>query len=326
MQSAMASSVLPEQACILVAGPEGGLLDRWGHLLAPALAQALPPEIALHRTMVGAADGVTGANQFGARTAPDGETVLLAPGEAAMAWLVGDPRAHYDVAHWLSVMVAVSPGIVMARPGVMDGGRRLRMASPGPASIDLPAILGIEILGREVNLLPPLGDEAQLAAIAQGGIDVAYLHGHKVPEQVRAMAAAGAQPLFALGAMDANGSAGRSLAFPDIPTLAELYPTVRGQTLAGPLYTGWCASAAASQLEFALVLPQLTPPAMVALWRRAGSEAAGALDVQSLALANGLRAIGGGEATATAGRVAAGQPALQALRGWLANRFNWKPA
>ena len=46
---------------------------------------------------IGSADGVTGANQFEARGAPDGQTVLLVPGQAAVAWMVGDPRAQFDV-------------------------------------------------------------------------------------------------------------------------------------------------------------------------------------------------------------------------------------
>ncbi|MDR3536053.1 MAG: hypothetical protein P4L71_06100 [Acetobacteraceae bacterium] len=326
MRSAIAGPIFQDAAAILVAGPEGGMLDRWGRVLAPALAQSLPPETPLRRLTVGAPDGVTGANQFGARVAPDGQTVLLAPGDAAIAWLVGDPRAQYDVARWVSVMVAVAPAVVVARPGSVVPGRPLRLASAGPAGPDLPAVLGLDLLGVGLDLLPPLADDALQAAIGQGGVDAAFLRGHRVPDQARALAAAGARPVFTLGALDPQGRVMRCPAFPDVPTLAELYPTIRGQTLAGPLYAGWCAAAVASQLEFALVLPQLTPASMVALWRRAGDDAAGSLDIQALATANGLRALGGGEATATAGAAAADQPALLALRSWLSQRYNWKPA
>jgi hypothetical protein len=112
----------------------------------------------------------------------------------------------------------------------------------------------------------------------------------------------------------------------DVPTLTELYPTLYGRTLTGPLFDAWYAAAIAAQLEFALVLPRLTPAAMVALWRRASSDVAGSPDVQRLAKALGVSALGGGEATAAVGGAAADQPALLALRGWLAGRYNWKPA
>jgi hypothetical protein len=321
-----ADSAFLDNAAILVAGPQGGMLDRWGRVLVPALSRSLPPETALRRTAVGAPDGVTAANQFGARTPPDGETLLLAPGDAALAWLVGDPRAQYDVGRWVSVMVAVSSGVVVARPGTAVPGRRVRLAAASPAGVDLPAVLGLEILGARVDLLPPLSEEAQLATIAQGGVDVAFAHGHNAESQIRAFAAAGAEPVFALGSPGSDGRIDRCPAFPNVPTLAESRVTMRGQAPFGPLYAAWSATAIAAQLEFALVLPQLTPAAMVALWRRAGTEAASTLDVQSLALANGLRTMGGAEATATATAAAPDQDALQALRGWLAERFNWKPA
>lgn len=326
MRAAQAATVFADAATILVAGPDGGLLDRWGRALGPALAQSLPPETTLRRSMVGAADGVTGANQFGARAAPDGQTVLLAPGEAVLAWLVGDPRAQYDVGRWMTVMVGVTPAVVMARPGTIAPGQRLRLPSAGPAGVGLPATLGLEMLGMRTDLLPPLPEDALPAAMAQGAVDAAFLRGHQVIDQARALAAAGAQPVFTLGALDPNGRIMRCAAFPNVPTLAELYPTLHGQTLTGPLYAAWCAAAIASQLEYALVLPQLTPAAMVALWRRAGAEAATTLEVQQLATGAGVRAIGGSEATATAGAAAADQAALLALRGWLAGRFNWKPA
>lgn len=326
MRAAQAATVFAEAATILVAGPDGGVLDRWGRALGPALSQSLPPETILRRSMVGAADGVTGANQFGARAAPDGQTVLLVPGEAVLAWLVGDPRAQYDVGRWMTVMVGVTPAVVMARPGTVTPGQHLRLPSSGPAGVDLPATLGLEILGMRTNLLPPLTEDALPAAMAQGGVDAAFLRGHQVTDQARTLAAAGAQPVFTLGALDPNGRIVRCSAFPNVPTLAELYPTLHGQTLTGPLYAAWCAAAVASQLEYALVLPQLTPAAMVALWRRASAEAATALEVQQLAIGTGVRAIGGSEATATAGATAADQAALLALRGWLAGRFNWKPA
>ena len=67
----------------------------------------------------------------------------------------------------------------------------------------------------------------------------------------------------------------RDPAFPDVPHLAELYATRSGRPPAGPLYDAWRASAAAAQLEFGLVLPQLTPAAMVSLWRNAGTRGRG---------------------------------------------------
>jgi hypothetical protein len=73
------------------------------------------------------------------------------------------------------------------------------------------------------------------------------------------------------------------------------------------------------------VLPQLTPASMVALWRRAGTDAAAALDVQSAARSLDVHPLGGPAATANTAPAAANEPALLALRQWLASRFHWRP-
>jgi hypothetical protein len=323
--AAVAAPAFSDFVTILVAGPDGGILERWSRVIQPALTQSLPPETPIHRVTAGAADGVTGANQFEARSAPDGETILLVPGEAAITWLVGDPRAQYDVARWVSVMAVVTPGLVVARPGATGADRKPRFATSGPAGVDLPAVLGLELLGSRVELLPALAEGSESAAFAGGSIDAVFLRGHKVAEQAAALAGLGAVPVFSLGALDPAGKLTRCPAFPTVPTLLERYATTRGQAPVGPLCTAWCAAAVASQIECGLVLPQLTPAAMVALWRRAGADAAASLEMQSVAMSLGVRAIGGSEATATAGAAAGDQMALREVRRWLTERFGWQP-
>jgi hypothetical protein len=302
-------------------------MDRWARLLAPALAQSLAPGITVRQTASGGPDGVTGANQFGARVAPDGRTVLLAPGETVLDWLVGDPRAKFDVGQWLMVMACVTPAVVVGRPAAFASGGVLRIAAAHPAGHDLPAVLGIELLGGRAVLVPGAVEEDALQTVfARNAVDAILLRGHKVPAQAKAFAEAGAVPIFGLGARDDAGALVRVAEFPDTPTLPELYAQRRGALLSGPIGDAWYAAAAASQLEFGLVLPQLTPAAMVSLWRRAGTDAAGALDVQSPALSLDVHPLGGPAATANAAPAAANQAALLALRNWLASRFNWRPA
>jgi hypothetical protein len=320
MRPAFATPVFPDSATIVVAGPDGGDLDQWSGVMLPALSKGLPPGTPLRRVTTGAPDGVTGANQFNASSAPDGETVLLAPGEAALSWLVGDPRAHYDIARWVSLMIVVTPGLIMARPGALAPSQAVRLATTGPATADLPALLGIELLGARVEPQPMLPDEAQIAAFAHGGVDAVFLRGHKVEERAAALTATGAQPAFSLGALDETGELSRCSLFPAVPTLPELehVPAVH-------LLAAWQAAAIASMMECALVLPQLTPAATVALWRSAGAAAAATQDVQAVAMSLGVRAVGGAEATATSGAVAADEAAQNDLRTWLATRFDWRP-
>jgi hypothetical protein len=330
--NAVAAVPFPDSVTILVAGPDGGRLGRWGDAVASALDATLPPGTTVHATATGGIDGVTGANQFEARVASDGATVLLVPGAAALDWLVGDQRAHFDAEHWVPIMAGVAPAIVMARPDAIPFApdRTIRVAASGPVGPQLPAILGLELLGARVEPVFGLAEPAAAnAAFVAGKADAVLAWGQNVPQQVAALRDAGGKALFTLGMSGANdtpdGVPGRDPAFPDVSTLVELYVALHGIKPTGARYDAWRATAAATQLEFGLVLPRLTSAAMVALWRRAASPAAGQTGVQALADAFAVRPLEGVAAAAAMTGLAADSAALLELRGWLATRFNWRP-
>lgn len=317
---------LVEQPKLLVAGPADGMLNHWADALLPAFEQSLPPDTSIRRVEVGGPDGVTGANQFEARSAPDGETVLLAPGKAALAWMVGDPRAKFDVARWVPVVAGTSTGLVVGHAAVLEPDGRARVAATTPAGPDLAALLGLYLLGVRMEVaLGFVEPGAPEKAFLQGAADAVMLQGPRVPERFSALRAAGAQPLFTLGMLDDSGHLVRDAAFPQVPHFTELQAMRGGARLRGALYDAWCATAAAAQLEFGMVLPQLTPAALVALWRRAGSDAVASLGVQEVAASVNVRPLAGQMATITTLAIAAGAPALKELRGWLASRLNWRP-
>ena len=318
----------PEGATILVAGPDGGRLGRWGEAIETALGAGLPPGTKVQTTCSGGVDGVTGANQFEARVQPDGGTVLLVPGAAALDWLVGDPRAHFDVAHWVPIMAGVTPGIIMARPAATRPGadRIVRVAASGPVGPQLPALLGLDLLGMRVapvfGLVEP---EAAHAAFVADKADAVLVCGQNAPQQVAALRQAGGEALVVLGAVDASGTPGRDPAFPEVPTLAELYTERHRTKPFGARYDAWRAAAAAAQLAFGLVLPRLTSAALVALWRAAASHAIEQPEVRALADSFAVRPLEGVAAAAAMTGIAVDPAALLELRGWLATRFNWRP-
>lgn len=324
----VAAIPFPEGVAVLVAGPDGGGLCRWGEVMSAALGRALPSGTKVSTTCSGGIDGVTGANQFEARVPPDGTTVLLIPGAAALDWLVGDPRAHFDAGRWVPVMAGVAPAVVVVRPTVLPlaAGHVVRLAASAPAGPQLPALLGFDLLGA--HLEPQFGlieQDAAIAAFAAGKVDAVLACGANVPEQVARLQSAGGQPLFSLGTTGPSGALGRDAAFGEVPTWAELRALLHGAAPSGPRYDAYRAAAAATQLEFGLVLPQLTSAAIVALWRRAADQAAAAPGVQSLATAFTVRPLDGVAAAAATTSVAADTAALLDLRGWLATQFNWHP-
>jgi hypothetical protein len=327
VRAAPSSAAFPDNPRLLVAGPEDGALNRWADALQPALEQSLPSDTAIRRVEIGSADGVTGANQFEARGVPDGTTLLLVPGQATLAWMVGDSRAQFDVGHWVPVMAGMTSGIVVGRPGVLTSGARVRVAAAGAASLDLAALLGLQLLGVPIQPVFGITDVATAhSAFTQNAVDAVFLRGQRVPDQFSVLAASGAQGLFTIGILSEAGQATRDPIFPDVAHFSELYQMRAGRAPSGPLFNAWRAVAAAAQLDFGLVLQQLTPAAMVSLWRRAGADAAAALPVQAVGTSLSVRLVAAPDATTNTAAAVASASTLTELRGWLAGQLNWKPA
>jgi hypothetical protein len=187
----------------------------------------------------------------------------------------------------------------------------------------MAALLALDLLGASPSAVFGLAaPESATDAFARREVDLVFVAGRNVPDRLAALTALGARPLFSLGTLDADGAPIRDPLFPGLPDVTEL----PGLARKGPLYGGWIAAASAVRLEFGLVLPQLTPAARVALWRRAGAEAVVMPELQSMAAASAVRPIAGPGAAASTAAVAADPGAVLELRRWLSARFDWHPA
>ncbi len=311
-----ARAAAPDAATLLIAGPAQGATAAWADLILPALTHALPPGIRLGRESVGGADGVTAANQFEARTASDGGAVLLLPGAAALAWLVGDPRARFNAAQWVTALAGTTPLVLASRLplGRLAIGQVVRVAgSPGGPA--LPALLTLELIGALPQAVPERPDYTDADAV--------LLHGRDIGRQLEAASQAGFVPVLAFRDRDAGGELSRDPDFPEVPTSGERLASGVRQ----PLFAALGAAIAAARLDTALVLPPLTSPSMVALWRRACAQAATAPATQAAAARLGVHAEADAAAVASTAPLAAVDAAvLLDLRQWLAQRFGWRPS
>jgi hypothetical protein len=322
-----ASAAFPDRATVLVAGTEGGELARWARDLGTALEHALPSGTQLHAASAGGEDGVTGANQFATRASPDGSTALLVPGAAALSWLAGDPRAHFDAARWVPVMAGVGPVLVVGRAGgrVLGPGHAARVAVAMPTGPEIAGLLAVELLGgRAEPVTVPPGPTAARDAFLHGSVDAVVLSGARVPEQMATFAQAGGAALFTLASPDDPDAAGGADPLAGVPRWADL--SARMHAVAPASLVGACrAAAAAAGMSYGLVLPALTPAALVAMWRNAGARAATTPSVRAAAEERDLRAIAGAAAAARTTAIAADAGTLLAYRRWLAMRLNWRP-
>ena len=316
-----APSVLPEAATLFVAGPPGGRTDRWADLIAPPLGRALQQQAALSRENVGGADGVTGANQFEARAIPDGSTALLVPGSATLAWLCGDGRVKFDAGHWVPVWAGTAAAALATR-GRLAPGQPLRFAVQSIVGPELAALLALDLLGVPVSPMS-IGPETPGVAM-RSDINAVFLRGPALRSQAEALTSAGWTLAFGLGTMAPDGAVVRGPVFPDLPTPQELIS--RAHRPAPPaLVDALRAVCAAAQLDHALVLPQLSPAAIVAWWRRGCGALAQTPDVQAEAARTLVRPISPQSAGASTATIAVDAPVLLELRRWLAERHQWRP-
>jgi len=300
-----ALAVLPASATVLVPGPEDAALSLWAGRLCAALARGATTAVVLQREVLGGPDGVTAANRFATVGGPDGRMLLVLPGAAAQARLVGDPRARFDGDGAVPVCAAQGPALLCGR-GAPGGGGPVRVALPGPDSAVAAALLGLDLLG--IPAVPLLGQPPE-PAFAAGAADALVLRGPEVPER---LAALGARPWFVL---DAAGQ--RDPALPEVPSLGEL-------TAGGPaaLRAGFLAAAANARLVAALLLPALTPGNLTALWR--GAAQRWLEEEQRAGLPSGIRALAGPELAPVLTPLAPPAEAVRAYRGWLQQRLGWR--
>ena len=310
-------------AAIMVAGPADTPTGRWGTMLALPLAQAMHPGRAMTVDSIGGRDGVTGANAFEALINPDGSTALLVPGAAAIAWLAGDQRVHFDAGRWVPALTSFGSGVVLGRTGPHPGA--IRVAASTPSGVELPVLLGLSLLGTTPVPVFGLSDpEDAHAALLAGRVDAIVLTGARVPERVAAISDQKLCPIFSLGA-DAD-AAGRDPDLPDVPTLPELYLRRFGRPPSGALFEAWKATAAASRLETALVLQPLTPASLVAQWRGACSSAIADPDLATATHTAQIDPVPAPGCVAALSAIVADENTLLTLRRWIASRTDWRPA
>ncbi|MGE4480486.1 hypothetical protein [Acidocella sp.] len=314
---------------LLVAGPNGGLTSRWGRAFALAISAFYPGTPRIVPEPIGGLDGVTGANRLDALVVPDGRTAAILPGVALIAYLTGDSRVHYDPTHWTPILAGCNSGVLMLRAPkgttpTLETLRKmapLRIGAAQPQSADLAALLALARLG--VPTAPVFGlysSEEKTRAFIAGTVDAVFICGEGVPEDLTPLIASGAVPAFCIGMPGTGGTAGADPFFPNLPLASALGPAV------SPLLdSAYEAAAAAARLDFMLVLPRLTDPAAIAIWRTAAQSAAKAPAIHAAAEASSI-SLQPASVLANALTALSIVPTEQSgLLAFLAKNYGWQP-
>lgn len=313
---------------LLVAGPDGERISRWGNACALALSPGLPGAPVIIPQSYGGLDGVTGANRLDALVPPDGKTAAILPGAAMIAWLAGDDRVHFDPTRWEPVLAGLNSGVLVVRLGskppslqTLRGMAPLRLAAAAPESNDLAALLALQRMGVATAPVFGLhGRDAKINAFVTQTADAVFLAGEGVPEDIAPLAANGGVPVFCLGTALGGGTFGPDPLFPGLPDAI----TFSG-IASSPLDAAYQAAAAAAAMDFVIVLPRLTDPGAVAQWRMAATRAAAAPALAAAARASSIALQPAPSAAVPFSALnmpAADQAGLQAF---LTSHFGWQP-
>lgn len=301
---AWAQTAVPEAAELIAPGPDEGLAAGFAQRAARGLARGLVQAAALRVNVLGGPDGVTAANRFAASTPPDGRLLLVLPGAACQARMIGDSRARFDPGAWPAVTGSAVPALLAGR--APPPGSPLRVALPGPAAPEAAALLALELLGRPAMPVFVSGGVAPEAAVLAGAADAVVLTGRAVLARAGAI---GLTPWFALDGRDGA----REPDAPGVPGLGELVDPARAEQVAAVRAAG-----AALRVRGLLVLPALTSADSVALWRAAARRWA---DEEAEAPETGARRLAPEEAADLLATLCPAPEATASYRDWLARRL-----
>jgi hypothetical protein len=298
---------LADSATLLLPGPENSPVGVWAARAVTVLTRGLPHAVALHSVAIGGPDGVTAANRFATMQGAEGRTLLVLPGSAAHARLIGESRARYPVEGWLPLCAAWQGAVLAGRaPFPAAGfGRAIRLALPGPDAPETAVLLGLDLAQQPAVPVFGLAGLAAEQALVRGEVDAIVLSG---PAPLRQAAQLGASVWCELETPGRRDH-------PELPGLTAAAPAAAA-TQTGAAQAG----IAALRLRAAVVLPALTSADQVAIWRRAAlrwQEEEARESPETLALV-------GAEARNAMAALFPPPEGVLAYREWLLRRLGWQ--
>ncbi|PYD76592.1 hypothetical protein CFR71_03480 [Novacetimonas pomaceti] len=316
---------------LLLGGDRGSMAGRWGGLLAPALEHGFIQAQNVSTRMTVGQDGVTAANLFDTQTPPDGTTALAVPGAALVAALSGEPRIHFDYTRWLPLFFSLLSPVVIGRAQLHHNlenfmrDRPVRIAVSTLTGIELPTVLGMTLFGLRPIPVPGLASvKDAVGALRDNQVDVIQildpLGSPETRDAIAALARDGYPALFSL--MD---NMPPDAGTPHVPCMHDVLLRENRSAASSLLYSAWTALAGAASLDIALVLPMLTPPALVAEWRHATDIAIDSADIRAMASETGRRLVSGSACAEPFRQMAGDVTSVMALRRWLATHLpDWR--
>ena len=233
----------------------GGGNDVIARFLAPKLKDALAGNPTVTISNEPGAGSVTGANNFVLQKAADGTTLLSTSASTLMPWFLGVSSVKYDFATLQPVvgfptsrvfLVNPATGITTAADLAKPRDTPLVIGGQGPTEKDAVTIIMLEALGVTKNVKFVFGYEGagdQMLAFGRGELDAVAISTSSYNESAKELQDQGKLvPIMTDGIPDGNGGYKRDPAFPDVPTVAEVYKQIHnGEQPTGDAWNAFAA-------------------------------------------------------------------------------------
>lgn len=196
---------------------------------------------------------VIGANEYVDMREPDGLTALATSASTEIPFLIGQSQVNYDLRE-LQPIVGMPNGVVLYTSpdsgvtkgaDLLDPPQELVLGATTPTGIDVMTLLAFEVLGIDDQVEIIFGYEgagASRQAFEQGETNLDYQSGTSYQSNVQPLVDKGdAIPLFTYGFIDKEGEIVEDPAFPDIPTVKDVYEEVYGEEPSGEAWEAYKA-------------------------------------------------------------------------------------
>lgn len=271
-----------EEVEIIVPFSPGGGTDTTARFLAPLLSKHIAGNPSVEVVNIPAGAGIVGANEFAQRREADGTSLFLSSASNTYPYLLDQEGVKYDYKKFAPTIGVPTGAVVYISPktGVKDVGdlanldKKLYIGGKSPAAIDSVFLLIWDLLGLDVKTTFGMeGSDDTRVAFEKGETNLDWQTTSAYQESVEPLVKAGkAVPLFTVGKIK-DDKLVRDPAYPNLPTVKEVYQRIHGQPPSGPKWEAYKALLAPGfTLQKVLWLHKDAPPQAIEAVRKAGTE------------------------------------------------------
>lgn len=234
---------------IIIPFSPGGGTDTFGRYIAQYLGDHIPGNPTVIAENVTGAGGLLGSNEFAERVDKDGLTLLTASGHLNLRAYLGLEGLRLDLDE-LTPVVAAPMGHVTAintnTTGIespqqfLETEGRLTKGITDPVGL-VESLVALELFEVNYRAVPGYGGRGDTRiAFERGELALTTQSTPAYLARVVPLVEEGtAQPLYAIGFIDAEGNPVRDPAAPDIMTAPELYREIHGEMPSGPAWEAY---------------------------------------------------------------------------------------